>query len=225
MGCSLPQRCAQMGVSRPVSPRAVRRVDQAVRLSLALCADGVLVRFCSPPRCAQVGVSVMSHPAQCAGWIRRCGFPSRCARMGCWSVFALHRAVRRWECPSCLTPRSAQGGSGGAAFPRAVRGWGVGPFLFFPPPRCAQVGVSVRSHRCAVRRVDQAWSADAPKKRSDAFANTLKVSGGHERGATCARSADAPKKRKGRGVTGEITHRNARALSQTLRVRVVRCAV
>ena len=135
---------------------------------------------------------VLSHRAQCAGWIRRCGFPSRCARMGCWSVFPLHRAVRRWECPSCLTPRSAQGGSGGAAFPRAVRGWGVGPFLFSPPPRCAQVGVSVRSHRCAVRRVDQAWSADAPKKRSDAFANTLKVSGGHERGATCARSADAP---------------------------------
>ena len=74
---------------------------------------------------------VLSHRAQCAGLIRRCGFPSRCARMGCWSVFPLHRAVRRWECPSCLTPRSAQGGSGGAAFPRAVRGWGVGPFLFF----------------------------------------------------------------------------------------------
>ena len=58
---------------------------------------------------------VLSHRAQCAGWIRRCGFPSRCARMGCWSVFALHRAVRRW----------------------------------------AQVGVSVLSHRCVVRRVDQ----------------------------------------------------------------------
>ena len=58
---------------------------------------------------------VLSHRAQCAGWIRRCGFPSRCARMGCWSVFALHRAVRRWECPSCLTPRSAQGGSGAAS--------------------------------------------------------------------------------------------------------------
>ena len=30
--------------------------------------------------------------------------------------------------------------------------------------------------------IRQAWSVDAPKKRSDAFANTLKVLGGRERG-------------------------------------------
>ena len=123
MACSLPQRCAQLGVSRPVSPRAVRRVDQAVRLSLALCADGVLVRFSSPPRCAQVGVSVLSH--RCA--VRRVDQAwSADAPKKRSDAFANTLKVSGGHERGATCARSADAPT---AFPRAVRGWGVGPFL------------------------------------------------------------------------------------------------